>query len=375
MSKPKRHHYVPQFYLRRFSDSGRFIECFVKNNRRMIPKAPIRGQCAINNFYSWNEEVESSLGFVEGRAASIFRTIDQECSLPPRDSFLWTELLTFIALQSSRTQLSGQDSDDLADYYGKLIVQMNPNYEGQDLSNIKIGARFPAALPMQAALNSLPYIEKLGRCLLRNNTNIPFFSSDNPVVFYNSRFSHLHDIGVIGISSHGLQIFYPISPNLTIFLFDPDAYKIPSNTETKFLRASDVNQINLLQYMWSGKVIFPGKSGQLPLLTQMSKICDDYLPFKRSVTIESEIVPNKEGGGRSLLLSFRAHNPIETQFEFIRPDTLFDPPPSLIRGAPMPLIDIGECAQSYEFKNQGGARQHLKGSYLTKALSTLKNPS
>lgn len=317
MSQPKRHHFVPQFYLRRFSQDAGSIVCYHKASRKLIPTASIKGQCAVDNFYSWDDRVETALGTIEGRAASIFREIERSEVLPPQMSADYQELLIFIALQSSRTQLSGRESDDMADYIYKLMAQGKAELEGIDLDLIRIASKFPAALPMQIAMQSYPILNELSSCLLINNTAFPFITSDNPVFFYNSQRAHIQWQGIIGLSSTGLQIFYPISPNIAIYLYDREVYRPPSNTRKRKIRLEDAIKINIGQYMWSGEVTFIDNMASALMLEEIATAASTFIPYERSQNRESELI-EVEDGYRSILHSFRAHIPLECDFSFAR---------------------------------------------------------
>lgn len=373
MSKPKRHHFVPQFYLKRFSSGKRFIRCWHKSSALVVPHASIKGQCAINNFYGWHDNIEWSLGIIEGKAASIFRQIDTDVMLPDSRSPEWQEILIFIALQSSRTQLSGRESDEIADYYYKLMLQHEAHLAGIDLNNFRIGSRFPAAFPMQIAMQAFPELNKLDSCLLINNSKTPFLTSDNPVVYYNGRYSKVDYMGVIGLTSLGLQIFYPISPSLMIVIFDPDSYKRPSNTGLKFVRESDVIQLNMIHYMWSGEVVFWNSEEFDPSIRTIANHCDSYLPFERTKTTESERIETGDDEMRSLMHSFRAHAPIETNLMFVKANGSSIPTGNLIRGSnPMPLEAGG---REYKFVTPAQPRRHLKNGRLHAAIRDLTTTS
>jgi hypothetical protein len=364
MSLPKRHHFVPQFYLRRFSQEVGSIICYHKASRKLIPRASIKGQCAIDNFYSWNERVETALSTIEGRAAAIFREIDQSGFLPIRMSADYQELLIFIALQSSRTQLSGRESDDMADYMYKLMARGHPELDGVDLDSIRIGSNFPSALPMQNAILTYPMLNKLGSSLLINNTAFPFITSDNPVFFYNSQRAHIQWRGIIGLSSKGLQIIYPISPNKAIYLYDTDVYRPPSNTGQRKIRLEDAIKINLGHYMWSGEVAFIDSMNSAHPLEKIAATASSFLPYHRSQNRESELV-EAEGQYHSLLHSFRAHIPLECDFSFARHDKNLSLKPECMRDdVYVTPLEPGDEGQSYTFTASQSDRAQLSGNEL-----------
>jgi hypothetical protein len=74
----KSHHYVPRFYLRNFSRSGKSVDLFNIDSQRLIKNAPIKGQCCRDYFYGKNPENEKSLSAVEGEVAQLFRLINEQ---------------------------------------------------------------------------------------------------------------------------------------------------------------------------------------------------------------------------------------------------------------------------------------------------------
>ena len=73
----KSHHYVPRFYLRNFSRSGKSVDLFNIDSQRLIKNAPIKEQCCRDYFYGKNPDNEKSLSAAEGEVAQLFRLISQ----------------------------------------------------------------------------------------------------------------------------------------------------------------------------------------------------------------------------------------------------------------------------------------------------------
>ena len=65
MPQNKNHHFVPQFYLRRFG-SDRFVAAFTLAGRRHVPRASIAGQCQRPYLYGKDPAVEAKLSAIEG---------------------------------------------------------------------------------------------------------------------------------------------------------------------------------------------------------------------------------------------------------------------------------------------------------------------
>jgi hypothetical protein len=75
--KYKSQHFVPQCYLRQFSDnqSLKTISLYNLKKSRCISGASIKGQCARDYFYDRTGIIDKILGGYEGRYSTIVRKI------------------------------------------------------------------------------------------------------------------------------------------------------------------------------------------------------------------------------------------------------------------------------------------------------------
>lgn len=371
MSIPKRHHFVPQFYLRRFSEDGASICCLHKKSGKFIKNASIKGQCAIDNYYSWSDDVEPMLGIVEGEIATLMREISLSNTLPTEHSSKWHDLLLFISLQHGRTKVSGDDSNAMADYYAKLMMRGRPEFNDINIEDFVIGAKFPAALPMEICIQQYHALAELGRALFVNNTKFPFVSSDNPVVFYNSQRSHIRDQGVIGLGSSGLQVFYPIDSNRLIYLYDRNIYSKPSNIETKKVSAEDCNKINIAHYMSSDEVVFCADACLENYIDRLHKSARDYLPFKRSIHRESEPLENEDGTLSSIMHSYQTQAPVEIDFSFAKHSKNINRYDTGIRSQPLNDTLPSQGDRVFKFNSSDDRRPHLRSFELNKFIKQL----
>lgn len=92
-----------------------------------------------------------------------------------------------------------------------------------------------------------------------NRTNMPFYTSDNPVV----KFGHS---GYSGFNSKGIEIFFPITTRLVLILKDPEHFYFEIGNHNHFVELDDVDVafINSLQVQQSYRYVFD-KSGDFKL--------------------------------------------------------------------------------------------------------------
>ena len=92
---------------------------------------------------------------------------------------------------------------------------------------------------------------------LVNLSDLPFITSDSPVILYNQFRENIGDLnGATAIASKGLQIFYPIHPRLMICFFDEIEYDYGSEDCISTELIDDVHQLNILQHLNSNSQLF-----------------------------------------------------------------------------------------------------------------------
>ena len=87
--------------------------------------------------------------------------------------------------------------------------------------------------------------------ILINKSNIPFITSDNPIVKYNQFLEERKWNGSkTGFGLVGLQIFVPLNQYITLIFYDSSIYKIGNRKQIKIEinRNDEIQQLNLLQY-------------------------------------------------------------------------------------------------------------------------------
>jgi hypothetical protein len=106
MSEPRRHHLVPQSYLRRFADERHQVRAVSRNDLgrsfvTSILNAPVeRDFYALETDEGWSQELEKQLGHFEGLAADAVSRILEGWFPPSADD---RELVAaFVALQFLR---------------------------------------------------------------------------------------------------------------------------------------------------------------------------------------------------------------------------------------------------------------------------------
>lgn len=259
MADSANQHYVPQFYFRGFSLDGRSICVLNRGNGKTIPVASIRGQASKKYFYG-DAEVEKALQKIDG---AFSRVVNRLRDCPTFDNFAAGEyhvLLQNIMLQKARTMSARKRSRGMQDRLLQLCLTTEA-YNNESLDERTREERIRSAttaeadpvqyqaMQMSIALELADSLFDLLPVMLENKTNRPFIFGDAPVVFSNPYLRRDRLAGVLGTSSTGLMVLYPLSPTRQLALLDDSVYKVrcrlPDVLPVRDLR--DVSTLNRMQ--------------------------------------------------------------------------------------------------------------------------------
>jgi uncharacterized protein DUF4238 len=218
MTESKLHHYVPQFYLRRFVDSKGRLWVWDKLKDTIFQANP-KNVAAENNFY-WMQELadagrdpntmEKQLADLEANVAMVTdQWLDWFCDLergkqidiPDANR---EEVALFIAVQCLRTAdtreiVSGLASAEPIDHEARRRLHTSVLWDMQTIHQVRDRMK--------------DSIWIFGR----NQTEIPFITSDNPVAFKTPDNRQWTRAGVL---SPGVYVVYPLSPDIVMYCYD-----------------------------------------------------------------------------------------------------------------------------------------------------------
>ena len=286
MPHNKDQHFNPQFYLRNFAtdENGRSIHLYNIARDRSIFGASIAGQCSRPYFYGKDGRSESGLAMLEDAAAPMFRRMITERKLPPRHSPEHGPLGQFIAVQHGRTQARETEINEMADKFGKHVLRKHVEPDlAEYLDNVRISITNAATWNVHVAAVRAPVLFDLEYQLLVAPPGSFYMAGDNPVVFLNQYIDrgdqrHVRAVatatalGSRGFASRGLQISFPISPQLALFLYDRDIYKVgPVGRGAIDISKEDVDHLNALQYINSHNNVYFAGDGQAEYVKRLAR--------------------------------------------------------------------------------------------------------
>ncbi|MRW83752.1 DUF4238 domain-containing protein [Pseudoduganella sp. FT26W] len=292
-TKTKKQHYVPQLLLQHFENNERV--CVFDSTRNLFRQnIDVKNEFARNYFYDKSGKIDPLLntGIETPAAPFISRYVEQLKTNgvnPP------VEILRFITNQLMRTPSALRQALGAIEAYSSSVIKQIGELHGfpeEITKNIKLEPKDPKAILAYITATSIiqwPLIEDLGQRLLINNTQIPFIISDHPVVQYNKYLQNCKNPAKTSLPARGLIIFLPISPKVTLCLFDQEVYRFKNRTQptTEISTKEDVDILNSLQAMnREDSIIFSHESDE----SYVRCLCHKFKPNSLH-TIQSRKAP------------------------------------------------------------------------------------
>jgi hypothetical protein len=235
MAKVKKQHYVPQFYLKNFAkqiNGEYFVNCFDKSNFKEF-KVNISDIACEKYFYEISDIADNAfekvLSDFEGQ---VVKTYNKIISCKSLSCLKWREkeiFAKFVVLQELRTRENREHLRDMAqsldtwlsdkqlsEKMSKEIKELNSEESIRKIQLKQVGETLLERNQLSNMLLDLKW------SILENNTKIPFWTSDHPINRHNP--TDYEPYGNLGTLCTGIQIFFPLTPKLSIAFYDPITY-------------------------------------------------------------------------------------------------------------------------------------------------------
>lgn len=222
MSDRKVQHYVPQFYLRKFSINKKSIDIYLIRLRKNIADASISSQCARDYFYGKNLKVETGLGKLETHFSF---TISEFCrnGVSLSDELIYN-LHLFITIQNARTAKMNDLLKESARFAMQSMVDLYVQKNNIELeSKPRVCIKDIVNMVVAQSIIYAPLLRDLSIHKITNQTSVDFVTCDNPVVIVNPVFENNPES--IGLGLSGIQIILVLSPKDAVLLYDSKYYK------------------------------------------------------------------------------------------------------------------------------------------------------
>lgn len=268
MAKSKNQHYVPQYYFRWFSDDSKKTNLLRKEDGRIVIGAGIGNQSSASYFYG-DASAEDEIGKIEQTQRTALQAIRRTVALvgPDISAEVLTQARAGMLFQRARTLMEREKHAKPMENMLNELARMHLEMKGVDSKDPE-NAFHVQVNPQHVHLNRLRLAKlevlltsDLAVALLRNDTANPFIFGDAPAVPYNQHLLIVRDLGVLGAQTPGLQFFFPISPTLLLFWYDPKVYTVAADDKNvvHVTQEEDVSALNKLQLHNAHSCVYFGK--------------------------------------------------------------------------------------------------------------------
>lgn len=245
----KNQHFVPQCYLRPFgfqqNTKARNISLFNLKSKKIFENAPIKNQCSSDYFYGKDLKIEKALHEYEGNYSNLVQKMKKQSEyvLTKKDHEC---LLNFWFVQYIRTELYIKES---LHSFQRFV---NDNEIQEHIDNYILNQSETTKIIMKNMNIGFHILNDLTCILIKNFTDVPFITSDNPA-FLTNRYYFKKDLlkyFSFGLSSMGTLLVLPISPEYCFLAYDKKVYSIPHNRGiVKVKKDKDIEFMNQFQIL------------------------------------------------------------------------------------------------------------------------------
>jgi len=275
MSRKKRHHYLPKFYLKGFTNPllrKQIIYIYEKGNPIIRKSSPVNA-AVIKGYYSLDsdksnidsETIEKTISLIETTSVPIIKKINIKKDLTHEEKELfsiflscmftrvptfrnWTEKVTAIALKTWLKFIASNEKT-LSRFINQLIIEKNINfdYSIEKLQNFLLDDnKYEICVSPQLSLDFLllglklaPIFSKMNWAFLEATENYKFLTSDNPVYYIDPTVSSHKNVGLL---NKNVIVFFPISKELILYASwkNFSGYKRSTNKEIKGINKNTI---------------------------------------------------------------------------------------------------------------------------------------
>jgi len=231
-----RQHYVPQHHIEQFAseESGK-VWCFdkVENKTFQVSSSNV----AVEKYFydgpteppeteKWLSNLEGEVGGDDGPYQTIIKEKEINTDILAPDDIYYFAF--YLAVQEIRTRMWRDKIEDSVRQLQEFLGDdMSEKWEKQFREFREEGSlrEFQTDFLKDSVTEWADMlIERMKWQVLENKTDTEIWTSDNPVVRYNSRANVEGSRGGHGLLSVGIEVYFPLTPNLMLHLLDKEAY-------------------------------------------------------------------------------------------------------------------------------------------------------
>ncbi|MCZ7625981.1 MAG: hypothetical protein C3F12_11425 [Candidatus Methylomirabilota bacterium] len=272
--RTERQHYVPQCYLRGFTNASGLMFCYDKANDRSHPTSTTAAAQepyfyeispgSLRDFSVPINTVEKALGVVEKTWVPLHAKLIKSADEGRISEALMTEYAPFLAMQWMRTrtyrdtvrEVTQKSMQSLADE----LVEIN--FPGEKKPKVTVSDQQIAALHSQKIFDQ-EAVKRMSDDLTRhywvvgiNNTEHLFYTSDHPVVRRGNQTQQGRRL--VGILDPGIEFVFPLDSRHILLILERTHFANWQKNDHRgiVLVADQVRDYNSLQVMRSSQRVF-----------------------------------------------------------------------------------------------------------------------
>jgi len=265
MSIVKKQHYVPRFYLKRFSRNEKLIFCFDKAQKKSFP-SNIENIANERYFYDLSAEEEARLGIkqfmekyfhpVESSTCFILNQLINQLNSSAEfdlESEQINVLSEYLHYQFIRTKEYREFFSSLAKLQIRALAEKHIKFKfpGEIKDNFEVHVDEPLAhakqiLNVNRAKKSAANFRNRYWIVVENTSVFPLYTSDQPV----AKVAHkkLPNLSNSGLLSEGVEIVFPISSRYILITLEKTYFSKYSHLHRKKISINSTEHIEF--YNW-----------------------------------------------------------------------------------------------------------------------------
>lgn len=288
----KKQHYVPQTLLRNWSSDGQSIHVYQLDLDEFIETAPIDSQAQKHYYYGEDQKIENLLSTLEGEASTIIRKILQgDRELTREDKRC---LICFVAMQNIRTPKRIQKLDDeITELAKRMLNNSGKIKDTAVLDKLKVEVDSNSFWQLRMFLQTFIIYADLRFAFLISNESNKFVIGQDPIVITNKLLEERHwKLSKQGLIMKGLTVFLPLSPTVTLCMYDNSTYRFVGDKLNYQLNDEEIDILNYYQFCNTENSIY--YLDEEARFTDLKRETDEYRKQSFASALETPIINDKQ---------------------------------------------------------------------------------
>ena len=293
MNKPKRHHYLPQFYLENFCKNG-FLWVYDRNNNKYRQQTPIN-TAVKKKYYTItgpngrsHNEIEAVLANIEGETKHIIEKINEKKSIDLEEKCILAIFIAFLYVRVPEFEMEINElTEKFLKRYNKLVIpnekeaeiiikQFAKTEDQESISPKKMldfvrNEDYHIKVPREYSLRLMYFLAREFPLIFLqmdwqfwySSKNSSFITSDNPFVVSRPQ----NYSGPYGIGTKGAKKLIPLNQKVCLVMCDKGESVINKQVSSK-----DVRVVNSLIALGCDRFLISKDKSLLERLIKISKI-------------------------------------------------------------------------------------------------------